>query len=109
MRTIKEIISDTEKTSLSPIQVGNLMLELMPHHQTLMQELDEVMNTYSTTIATQISAGKSMAVAKALTEGSEVGRLVREAKTNLAYIEEYISSLKYLARGIEKEYTHANY
>jgi len=107
MRTIKEIIADTEKSNLSPIQVGNLLLELMPHHGAMMKILDEQAHLMAVEIAIHVSAGKSMAVAKATVDGSELGKTVRAAKTDLAFIEEYISSLKYLARAIEKEYSYS--
>lgn len=108
MRTIKEIIADTEKSNLSPTQVGNLLLELMPHHSEMMKTLDEQAHLMAVEVAIHVNAGKSMAVAKAIVDGSELGKAVREAKTNLAFIEEYISSLKYLARAIEKEYGYSN-
>ena len=108
MRTVKDIIAETETHNLSPIQVGNLLIELSHHHGEIMKTLDEALHLQAVQIALLVNQGKSMAISKAMVEGTDLGKTVRAAKTDLAYIEEVISALKYLARGIEKEYSYAS-
>lgn len=111
MRKLQEVITDLENRKkigdLSPVDVGNFLVELVPHHNELLKTLDEALHLQAVAMAGEVNAGKPATVAKMLVDAREISKTVRAAKTDVAFVEEYISSLKYLARAYEKEYQYA--